>query len=165
MGHLLIDRELLPQLILSSTAVRSRQTAELILETINEQVGITPPVNYLDELFMAEPPEMYAALQTLPDDYERVMVIGHNPGMETLLQLLSNRIESLPTAVIAHLVLPIQRWSELHGDTTGDLVDICRPKEIREELEEEEKEKSKEKDKGKEKEKSKGKGKSKKKEK
>jgi phosphohistidine phosphatase len=157
MGQLLIDRELIPQQILSSTAVRSLQTAEAVLETITGSTDLAPKVEYLDVLYMAEPPEYYKALHSLPDEVERVMVIGHNPGLETLLQLLSNRIESLPTAVLAHLVLPIQTWSELTPDTTGELVDIWRPKEVREEIEEEIKEKSKEKakSKGKSKEKSK----------
>lgn len=159
MGQLLIDRELIPQNIFSSTAVRSRQTAEVVLEIISSSTGFSPRVEYLDNLYMAEPPEYYLALQSLKDDCERVMVIGHNPGLESLLQLLSNRIESLPTAVIAHLVLPIQSWSELTTETTGELVDIWRPKEVREEFEEDIKEKAKAKSKAEEKKKDKKKSK------
>jgi phosphohistidine phosphatase len=58
------------------------------------------------------------------------MVIGHNPGLETLLQLLSGQIESLPTAVIAHLALPVQHWTELTAETNGEIIDIWRPKEL-----------------------------------
>jgi len=162
MGQLLIDRELVPQHILSSTAVRSQQTAEAVIEKITGSSDLNPQIEYLDRLYMAEPPEYYEVLHKLHDGIERVMVIGHNPGLETLLQLLSNRIESLPTAVLAHLVLPIQSWSELTPDTTGELVDIWRPKEVREEIEEEIKEKAKEKGKSKAKSKEKSKDKKKK---
>lgn len=126
MGSILADRELIPQRILSSTAVRARQTAEAVLETAGYQGEVT----YLDRLYLAEAEEYIAVLRELPDDIERVMVIGHNPGLETLLQLLSGLIEPLPTAVIAHLALPIQQWSELTPETNADIIDIWRPKEI-----------------------------------
>lgn len=167
MGHLIVDHELVPQLIVSSSALRARQTAETVLEVMKETTGFESQVEYLDRLYMAEPSEYIDVIQALPDDLERVMVIGHNPGLETLLQLLSNRIESLPTAVVAHMVLPITSWSQLTIDTTGELVDIWKPKEVREEIEEEEKEREKQKEKMKEKakEKSRGKDKGKKKDK
>lgn len=150
MGQLILDRELVPQRILCSTAVRARETAEILVDTIKFE----GEVSYLDRLYMAESVDHLAVLRDLPDTVERVMVIGHNPGLETLLQELSGRIESLPTAVLAHIVLPIDHWSQLNGEASGEMVEIWRPKEIREEIEEEEKEKEKE-----EKEKKKGKGK------
>ncbi len=136
MGMILHDRELLPQRILSSTALRARQTAEAITAVSDFQEEVT----YLDQLYMAEADEYISVLRELPDSIERVMVIGHNPGLETLLQLLSGQIESLPTAVIAHLALPIRHWTELNTDTKGDLVDIWRPKEVLEKVEEDEEE-------------------------
>ena len=157
MGHLLVDRELIPQRIVSSSAVRARETAEAILQVLNGTTHFSGQVDYLDNLYMAEATEYYSVLHDIPDALERVMVIGHNPGLETLLQLLSNRIESLPTAVLAHIVLPIEHWSDLTNDTTGELIEIWRPKELREDTEEEAKEIEKEK----EKEKGKGKGKAK----
>jgi len=131
MGMILCDRELIPQRILSSTALRARQTAEAIVQVS----GFQEDVIYLDRLYMAEVEEYITVLRELPDSIERVMIIGHNPGLETLLQLLSGRIESLPTAVIAHLVLPIHHWVELSSDSNGDLVEIWRPKEVLEKAE------------------------------
>jgi phosphohistidine phosphatase len=174
MGQLIIDRELLPQRIVSSSAARALQTAELVRDVLVNGSALTPQVDFLDNLYMAETPEYYDVLRALPDDVERVMIIGHNPALETMLQLLSERIEALPTAVLAHLILPIDRWEELNFDTTGELVDIWRPKELREGLEKEaearakearEKEKEKKKEKGKEKTKEKEKDKDKEKDK
>ena len=133
MGTLLCDHELIPQRILSSTALRARQTAQAICDVC----GYLEEVTYLDQLYMAEVEEYISVLRELPDSVERVMVIGHNPGLETLLQLLSGQIQSLPTAVIAHLVLPIHNWTELASETEGDLVEIWRPKEIFEKAAEE----------------------------
>jgi phosphohistidine phosphatase len=126
MGSILAERELVPQRLLSSSAVRARQTAEAVVKTS----GFQGEVTYLDRLYLAEADEYMAALHELPDSVERVMVIGHNPGLETLLQLLSGQIESLPTAVIAHLALPVQHWTELTAETNGEIIDIWRPKEL-----------------------------------
>jgi phosphohistidine phosphatase len=159
MGQLLLDRELVPQRILCSSAIRARQTAEAIAA----QVGFTGEIDFLDRLYMAEVEGYFNVLKELPDDLERVMVIGHNPGLETLLQMLAGRIESLPTAVVAHISLPIEKWTQLNGDLAGEMVEIWRPKDLREgeDKEEEEKVVEKEKAKGKEKEKEKDKGKKK----
>ena len=160
MGELLAERELIPEIIISSSALRARQTAELVAEN----AGYTGNITYLDRLYMAEVDEYINALNDLPDDVDPVMLIGHNPSMETLLQMLSGQIESLPTAVIAHLRLPIESWAELTLNKQGELVEIWRPKELREEQGEvKEKEKEKEKEKPKAEEKGKGKEKKKKK--
>jgi phosphohistidine phosphatase len=129
MGQLLCDRELIPQRILCSSALRAKQTAEALVEAAGNQAELM----VLDRLYLAEADEYISVLREQPDHLERLMVIGHNPGLETLLQMLSGRIESLPTAVIAHLVLPIQHWTELSGETKGEMIEIWKPKEIEEE--------------------------------
>jgi phosphohistidine phosphatase len=152
MGELLIERELVPQKILCSSALRARQTAELLAEN----AGYSEEITYSDRLYLAEADEYFSALRELPDDIDRVMLIGHNPGLETLLQLLSGQIQSLPTAVIAHLSLPVDSWADISSETAAELVEIWRPKEIKQFVGEEEKEEaSKGKDKRKSKEKTK----------
>jgi phosphohistidine phosphatase len=131
MGSILLDRELVPQQLLSSSALRARETAEAVAKVS----GFQGEIGYLDRLYLAEAEEYMTVLRELQDTIERVMVIGHNPGLETLLQLLTNRTESLPTAVIAHLILPIQHWNELTSNTQGELIDIWRPKELPEKSE------------------------------
>jgi len=140
MSKLLVDRELIPQQIISSSALRTRQTAECLAEELEFWGDIV----FQDRLYMAEAEEYLGMLRELPDDLEQVMLIGHNPGLETLLQMLSGRIEALPTAVIAHLALPITEWAQLNGETEGEIVEIWRPKEVREgEFDEKDKKKGK----------------------
>ncbi len=157
MGAVLEEKELIPQLILSSTAVRARQTAELVTAAFN----FTGEIRYLDYFYLAEPAAYLRGLAGAPDDLERVMVIGHNPGLEGLLQILSGRIEALPTSTIAYLSLPVDSWRDLHEDTECDLLELLIPHQLEEAEEEEkkarEKEKVKEKGKGKKKGKAKGK--------
>jgi phosphohistidine phosphatase len=56
-------------------------------------------------------------LKTVQDPYEKVMVIGHNPGLESLLQHLTGEVESLSTANITFLELPIEHMSNLSLNT------------------------------------------------
>jgi phosphohistidine phosphatase len=126
MGELIKEAELVPQVILSSSAVRARQTAELLAPAC----GFTGEVQYFDSLYMAEPEAVIKRLRKLPDDVERVLVIGHNPGLEALVQMLSRRIESLPTASIAYFSLPIDTWKDFKKDIEAETMDIWRPKEL-----------------------------------
>lgn len=126
MGELIKEKELVPQMIISSDTIRSHQTEELFAQTS----GFSGEVKYMDKLYMAEADEYLDALKDIPDEMERVMIIGHNPGLESLLPLLTKRVESLPTAAVAHLVLPIDHWKELNKHTKADLVALWRPKEL-----------------------------------
>jgi phosphohistidine phosphatase len=128
MGKLIFEKELIPQLIISSSAVRSRLTAEAFVESVN----YNGEVEYIDSFYMAEPATYLEKLRTLPDELERVMIIGHNPGLEGLVQILSHRVESLSTSAIAYLVLPIKEWQELSEDTDGELIELWRPRDFRE---------------------------------
>jgi phosphohistidine phosphatase len=126
MGELLKEAELVPQVIYSSSAIRARQTVEALVTAC----GFTGEVEYLDSFYMAEPEVYLKRLRKLPDDIERIMLIGHNPGLEALMQILSGRVEALPTASIAYLSLPISSWKDSYVDTKAELIEVWRPKEI-----------------------------------
>jgi phosphohistidine phosphatase len=119
----LVEKELLPQKLFSSSANRARQTAEIIIEETQSNIA----VEYLDQLYMAEIPVYENLLRDMPDELERVMIIGHNPGIESFVQVCCNQIESMPAGAIAIVSAPIKSWKELITDTSCDLVDLYKP--------------------------------------
>jgi len=124
-----IDKnDLYPHIILSSTAVRAKETAEILIDTLDFENRII----FSDQLYMAEPEDFIDVLSQLNDDYETVLVIGHNPGMEALIQIIEGDIECLPTAGLGHLVLAIDSWQDISLDTMGDLVGLWKPSDLRE---------------------------------
>lgn len=123
MGELLQKKDQLPDLILSSSAKRARQTAKAVMK----ESGFSGEVEHIDSLYLAEPHAYIDALRKIPEGINRVMVIGHNPGLEGLLQQLSGRVESLPTSGVAFIDLPIQTWKELDHEVDGTLIDLWRP--------------------------------------
>lgn len=132
MARLLADNELVPQRILSSTAERSRMTADAVIEVTK----FSGDVSYLDALYMAEPDVYLELLSLMPDNFERILVIGHNPGLEGLLQILSGRVESLPTAAVAYLSLPIHSWKEIRAhDNPGELIALWVPRDMKDDKE------------------------------
>ncbi|MDZ4159140.1 MAG: histidine phosphatase family protein [Anaerolineaceae bacterium] len=128
MGSLIREKKVVPQLILCSSALRARLTAEAMIKAAKYKKEI----EYLDKFYLAEAQVYLEALQNLPDDLDSVMIIAHNPGLEGLLQILSRKVEPLPTAAIAKLELPIEHWQDLRNETEGKLVKLWLPKDLKE---------------------------------
>jgi phosphohistidine phosphatase len=126
MGELLRQMDLLPDLILSSTAQRARQTTQAVVDAS----GYGGEVRWLDSLYAAPPEAYLEALRRLDDSLQRVMVVGHNPGLEELLEALTGAAQPLPTAALAQVLLPIQGWSQLGEDVSGELVQIWQPRQL-----------------------------------
>lgn len=132
-GKVITMAELVPQVILCSPAKRAKQTAELVAE----EAKFKGELKFVESFYMGEPENYIKELKELPDEIERVMVVGHNPGLEALLQLLDGKVDSLPTGSLAYLVLDVKHWADLTKATVGDLISFWEPDEIRlEEMEE-----------------------------
>ncbi len=126
MGQLLTAERLVPDLILSSTAVRALHTAALVAQACryNRELRTLP------ELYLAEPAGYLAVVREFDESHERVMLVGHNPGMEELVVSLTGRAERMPTAALAHVRFAIDRWPEVGVDGPGELVQLWCPKEL-----------------------------------
>ena len=48
----------------------------------------------------------------IEDDKREVMLVGHNPGFENLLERLTNESERMPTAALALMMLDAEKWDE-----------------------------------------------------
>jgi phosphohistidine phosphatase SixA len=56
------------------------------------------------------------------------MMVGHNPGFEGFVSLLTGNQESMPTAAVAVIDLNIDKWSDVKNGE-GGLIEVIRPKE------------------------------------
>ena len=124
MGKYLRQQGLIPDRILTSSAKRARKTANKVAKSC----GYTGKVKKIAAFYDAVPGIYFETLQALPDKYQSVMVVGHNPTMEQLVNYLTGHIEQMPTAALAHIDLPIQQWDALDLDTKGTLVNLWTPK-------------------------------------
>lgn len=128
MGRWLSDQGLTPDLVITSTAVRALETAR----NVSKAGGFAADLAEFSELYHADIADWTSVLQRLPNTVECVLGIGHNPGMEELVDSLHNGWERMPTAAIAWFELPINDWSEFTSCGNTTLRAVWRPKEIEE---------------------------------
>jgi len=128
MGQMLYEEELMPDVILSSTARRARDTADLVAEAS----GFDGEVFYLENFYHAWPSDYLEELRSLSVDINTAMIVGHNPGMEMLLEMLTGEDERLPTAALAVIRLPIDNWSQLTEEAEGELLKLWLPRTLME---------------------------------
>lgn len=126
MGHLMKEEGILPEHILSSTAVRAQTTARLVAHAC----GHKGDVELIEELYLSGAQAYFDVLREIPDGVASVMVVGHNPDLEDLVFSLTGQHETLATATLAKLELPVDSWAELRKGFRGALVGVWRPKEL-----------------------------------
>lgn len=126
MGRLIRELDLIPDLIISSTARRAQTTAKLVAE----EAGYDGEIILLRDLYAAAPEAYLEALETVGDKFQRVMVVGHNPGLEELVEALTGEYQPMPTAALAQVSLPIEGWSELNDEVEGKLSGFWSPKSL-----------------------------------
>lgn len=126
MGRLISDLDLVPDVILSSTSKRTKETIEYFLTGC----PFSGQINYSRALYHGGPEEIMASLQTWGGDFSRVMVVGHNPGMEYALEEFAGENEHMVTGAIAQISFEIDRWSAMVENADGVLVNLWRPREV-----------------------------------
>ncbi|MCF6525730.1 histidine phosphatase family protein [Streptomyces sp. JJ36] len=93
-GEWLTDHGIAPELTLCSTAARTRETWKLLAPKLPRR----PKTVYEDRLYEASPGEIIALLNEVPDEVGELLVVGHNPGMQAVADLLSGEAEDTDAA-------------------------------------------------------------------
>lgn len=126
MGKLLRRLDLVPELIISSSAKRAAKTAQLTAQA----ASYDGEIRFVEQLYLAEP-ETYIGLARRTDDsVDTLILVGHNPGIEELVGLLGGHEERMPTAALVCFQLPIVTWQELTLEKRYELSGVWRPKEL-----------------------------------
>ncbi|MBN0048960.1 histidine phosphatase family protein [Streptomyces actuosus] len=88
-GRRLADTAIPFDLALCSTAARTRETWKLAVHEFAHR----PKTVYEERIYEASPGELIALLNEIPDDVQNVLLIGHNPGVHGLADILSGSAE------------------------------------------------------------------------
>jgi phosphohistidine phosphatase len=126
MGQLLAEGGHLPELIVASPAVRARDTVRLIVESS----GFSGEQRIAETLYPTTVDGCVDVLAGIDSDADPVMLVGHNPGLEEFLEHLTGDYQKLPTCAVAVVQLPVDRWTDMSPQTTGELVAVWRPREL-----------------------------------
>lgn len=125
MGDLMRREVLTPDVVVSSPAVRARETAVAVCEAGK----FTAEIKFDERIYEASPERLRQVATELDDKYASAMLVGHNPGMEGFIRYLTGEIETMPTAALAVIDLNIETWSDITANC-GSLVVIHRPKSL-----------------------------------
>lgn len=123
-GEMLRARSLVPDVIITSDAVRARTTAEAAAQA----AGYSREIVLEPSLYLATPDKVIAVLNALADSLDSALVVGHNPGLEDLIEVLTGEEHEMPTAALVQLALPIDHWRDLDGSIKGAVTEYWRPK-------------------------------------
>jgi phosphohistidine phosphatase len=114
-----------PSLIISSDAVRAMATARLIARNIGYPIEFIQPDH---NLYLASPASIIDVLEREGENYNDVMVVGHNPGLTELANRLCNsQIDNIPTCGVFAVDIAVDSWADL-ANTQGTLNYFDYPK-------------------------------------
>lgn len=129
MAQTLAHKIATPLLILSSPAMRARQTACYIALALNYE---EQRIRYEHALYGADLEQFLQLMHGLDDRLQQLLLVGHNPGITNLVNYLcQSDIDNIPTCGICLITLNIKKWAML-GQGQGELLEFDYPKKSQE---------------------------------
>jgi len=125
-GKFLKEKGLLPDLIISSPALRAITTAEIIAKEVEYTKAIVPN-QYIYEAYVNTLQEIVSFIY---DENDTVYLIGHNPGVSALAYMLSDMKESIPTCAVVEIDFECDSWMDVSKENAA-LVSYDFPKKLR----------------------------------
>jgi phosphohistidine phosphatase len=98
------------------------------VERFSKTSNYRGPVDYLDSLYLAEPAAYLAAAREHGGAAQSLLLVGHNPGLESLVTALTGERLSLPTAALVECTLDVETWSDVTEDTSAELTAVSYPR-------------------------------------
>jgi phosphohistidine phosphatase len=139
MGRMMRKKGYVPDLVLCSSAVRTRETWEHTYPELQAK----PETKFLDSLYDASEGTILDCLQHADDAVPNLLYIGHNPGLERLARLLIRDPETAderrrtaallskyPTAALTVIDFRGEHWAEI-APAAGILVDFVAPSDLK----------------------------------
>lgn len=124
-GGFIRKQKVRPDLILSSPAVRARETIEIVMKTA--KLGIE--LRYDQRIYEAGPLRLLEVISQIDEDRSIVLLVGHNPGLEELLHVLTDRVEQMSTGTLAKISFGTTKWRKTL-EKKGSLDWLVKPKEL-----------------------------------
>jgi phosphohistidine phosphatase len=112
MGQALAKRQIVPDLLVSSPAVRALSTAVLVARELkypHDKIKVEPSI------YQADLDTLLAVIRNLPDDAQSVLLTGHNPTMTDVANYLlpgSGLTHEMPTAAVVCLQFQTDTWAQ-----------------------------------------------------
>jgi phosphohistidine phosphatase len=117
------EKSLVPQFIITSPALRTKTTAEIFADHL-----LLPDPEINKAIYEASQQTLLRVINQLPNQYNFIALVGHNPGMSQILYYLTGESREVHTSTVALIEFEIDDWKAVSGDT-GQLAYYSSPKE------------------------------------
>src|SRR6266498_60290 len=125
-GAFLKREKIIPDLVLSSSAIRARQTTDIVMETAKLRTDL----RFDERIYEAGAQRLLEVVRQIEKSKKIVLLVGHNPGMEEFLTMLTGAVDTMPTGTLSKVVLSASNWADM-GDKGATLEWIVKPKELK----------------------------------
>lgn len=116
MSKRLLRRGVKPSLLLTSSATRAVETAKIIASAL-----AYPEKNIVSEenLYQTTPEIILKYLRMQKDKYDLILVFGHNPCFNDLIETLGGSIDNLPTSGQYGIKFETEHWAEISAENAS----------------------------------------------
>jgi phosphohistidine phosphatase len=116
MGKALRDKNIKPDLIISSSAKRAKLTAK----GLAKELGYSKDIRFLKKLYFSEPKTWFDVIRDINKKYETVFIIGHNPEITDVCNMLiDDYIDNVPTLGIAGFKIGLNKWKSFERENAS----------------------------------------------
>ncbi len=126
MGQFLKENAMTPDRVVTSTAVRAQATAKIVAA----ECSLGDRVTAVTDLYHAGIDDWQEMVQALAPDWDCVLCVGHNPGIEEYIGTITSQYIRMPTAAIAHLSCEVEDWETFADGVSVELHQVWRPKDL-----------------------------------
>lgn len=127
-GQWMKTNNYIPQKIMCSTAIRAKQTIELVTEQIEVS---SENIDYDKSLYLAAPDTLIELIQLYKNDVSSLMLVAHNPGLEQLINFLSKQEDEYKSMTTANLAIFEFTDNQFNPEIDkGKLIEFIKPKEL-----------------------------------
>ncbi len=120
-------RRILPDMVISSCSLRTQETADQLADKLKFE----GPRYYLKELYLTSPERLKEMLMMQEKQFESILVVGHNPQVTELVNMLTEEhISKIPTVGVVAIKFDIEEWSELE-EAQGEIDFFIYPKQFK----------------------------------
>jgi phosphohistidine phosphatase len=124
-GRYLKHEAIVPELVLSSPALRARET----IERVAKAAKWTPEILFDQRIYEAGGLRLLDVVAQIENERKTALLVGHNPGIEELLMLLTGESKHVPTAGLLKLDLKTSNWATA-SDKRAKLAWLVKPRKL-----------------------------------
>lgn len=114
MAHRLVKKQIKPELIVSSTALRALTTAKFFADTWQMPLA---DIQEQPSIYEASVNTLLKVINKFDNKYNMIAMFGHNPGLTDLVNYLDGQIYEMPTCSVVILEFPFDNWAMISEGT------------------------------------------------